>query len=125
MKRIILFLLLPLMAFNVAIAQKQTLTLEQIFTDRNLYPGYVSGLQPHFSQNYFSYISDDDELKKVDAKGKETVLLTFSDLNAAITAAGAAELKYFPAYTWVGDSKIRIIDNNQWVEVDVTSKKQK
>ncbi len=123
MKRIFLFLLLPLLAFNVAVSQKQALTLDQIFTDRSLYPGYVSGLQPHFSQNWFSYISDDDELKKVDAKGKEVVLLTLAELNTALSSAGAAEVKYFPEYSWVNDSKIRVIDDNKWVEVDVTSKK--
>lgn len=123
MKKLLLFLILPLLALNIATAQKQTLTLEKIFTDRSLYPGYVSGLQPHFSQNYFSYISDDDELKKVDAKGNETVLISLSDLNSAITSAGAAELKYFPDYKWVSDSKIRIIDENKWVEVDVNAKK--
>ena len=123
MKRIFLFLLLPLLALNVAVSQKQSLTLDQIFTDRSLYPGYVSGLQPHFSQNWFSYISDDDELKKVDAKGKEVVLLTLAELNTALSSAGAAEVKYFPEYSWVNDSKIRVIDDNKWVEVDVNSKK--
>ena len=123
MKNIFLFILLPLLAFNVVVSQTKTLTLEQIFTDRSLYPDYVSGLQPHFSQNWFSYISNDDELKKVDAKGKEVALLTLAEFNSALLSAGAAEVKYFPEYSWVSDSKIRVVNDNKWMEVDVTSKK--
>lgn len=123
MKRIFLFLVLPLLALNATLAQKQTLSLEQIFTDRSLYPGYVSGLQPHFSQNYFSYISDDDDLKKVDVKGKETILISLTDLNAAFAGAGIEAIKYFPEYEWIADSKIRIIEGSKWIEVDIASKK--
>ncbi|HBG71992.1 MAG: hypothetical protein A2W93_05410 [Bacteroidetes bacterium GWF2_43_63] len=123
MKRLFLFLILPILALNAAFSQKQTLSLEQMFTDRSLYPGYVSGLQPHFSQSYFTYSSDEYELKKVDAKGKETVLFSLADLNAALSGAGVAEMKYFPEYEWMNDSKIRIVEANKWIEVDVNLKK--
>jgi len=105
------------------VSQSQTLTLDQIFTDRSIYPGYVSGMQPHYSENYFTYISDDDDLKKIDSRGNESVLLSFTDFNSLLSTAGLDKMKYFPEYSWVNDNAIRIVADNNWVVLNISSKK--
>jgi len=123
MKKVVLLFLLSFLSVSFVFSQTKTLTLDAIFKDRAMYPGYVYNLNPHFSQPYFTYSNDDDALVKVDAKGKETTLLTLAELNTIVKSSGIEALKGFPAYTWVSDTKIRLLEGNKWIEVDVFAKK--
>jgi len=123
MKKNVLFFVLSFLFVSVVFSQTKTLTLDAIFKDRAIYPGFVHNLNPHFSQPYFTYPNDDDALVKVDAKGKETVLLTLAELNTIVKSSGIEALKGFPAYTWVSDTKIRLLEENKWIELDVFAKK--
>ncbi len=123
MKKIAFYLFFSVLFIQLTNAQNQKLTLEKIFTNRNLYPGNVENLVVHCSQNWFSYLKNNDELIKIDAKGKESVLMNLSELNNALSAVDAESMKYFPEIEWISDSKIRFINDNNWIIADVVTKK--
>ncbi|PKP05389.1 MAG: S9 family peptidase [Bacteroidetes bacterium HGW-Bacteroidetes-6] len=122
MKRLFLFLLVSTLVLLNAIAQK-ALTLEGIFSDRSLYPQSVYGIQPHFSQNWFTYTNDDDALVKIDSKGVTTILISLNELNTAVEAAGGSKLSYFPDYTWISDNAIRFTSGSTLIDLNLSLKK--
>ncbi len=122
MKHLFFFLLVSTLALLSATAQK-SLTLEGIFSDRSLYPTSISGIQPHFSQNWFSYTNDDDALVKVDSKGNTTTLLTFDELNTILSSIDAEKAKWFPEYSWISDDAIRFVSGAVLIDLKVAQKK--
>ena len=124
MKKTFLFAFLALILFNYCFSQK-TISLEQIFTDRNVYPKQISSLKQHIDENYFTYINDYNELVKIDAKGVEKTIIGLSDLNSALTEIGVEKIKRFPDYEWVGKNQITFVRKNQWIELNVSEKTAK
>lgn len=116
------FLLTSLFVLHCS-AQQKKLTLENIFSDRSMYPSSVQGIQAHFSETWFTWVNNDQSLVKIDGKGTESTLITLEELNKALTSVGVAALKSFPAYIWINTEEIRIITANTSVAVHVFEKK--
>mgnify|MGYP000903464986 CR=1 FL=1 len=124
MKKTFLFAFSALVIFNYCFSQK-TISLEQIFTDRNVYPKQVSSLKQHIDENYFTYINDYDELVKIDAKGVEKTIIGLAELNSILSKIGIEKIKRFPDYEWVGKNQITIVSKNKWIELNISEKTAK
>lgn len=119
-----IFMVALLFAVPSVHAQKKNLTMEDAVVGmwREYYPEYRRNIQFRPDNKNFTYI-DGTELKQGNIKsGKEKVILTFEELNAAMETAGLEKPAYFPSIKWETANKISFNNGNSWVCFDISKK---
>ncbi len=108
--RFLLISLLALFAFSAWSQEKQLSMQDAVIGQwREYYPKYLRNLSWRGESYQITWI-DGDSLKQVAAKGgKEQILLTLDDLNAALYGLSRDSLRYFPAVSWSSDAEIRFV----------------
>ncbi len=108
--RILLISLLALFTFSTWSQEKQLSMQDAVIGQwREYYPKYLRNLSWRGETHQITWI-DGDSLKQVAAKGgKEQILLTLDDLNAALYGLSRDSLRYFPAVSWSSDAEIRFV----------------
>ncbi len=113
--RKILFSFLISVSFFV-FAQNEPLVLEQLMTNRELYPKTLPQLQ--WLNGSSVIYQNENTIEIVDLAGKtKKTLFTLEELNEAMKASGFDELKRFPTFT-VNGGVLTFIADFRWVQFD-------
>ncbi|MBW6491691.1 MAG: S9 family peptidase [Lentimicrobium sp.] len=125
MKKLFSIFTLILIAAQLSFSQNKMLVLEEIMTNRKLYPTGLANLQWRASSDNYTW-QDAGVLLQGNLKSETTdTLLTLSVFNEAITASGFAEFKRMPAINWKNSGTFGFIKDEHWLEYDLESKSVK
>ncbi|WP_205499696.1 S9 family peptidase [Rufibacter psychrotolerans] len=103
---LLLLWLLFLASFSVT-AQQKTLTVEDAFQNPALTPANLRQLTWVPGTNEYSYVSDRyDQLLRGGLKGNPQVILTATDLSAALEKAGASKVSTVNGLQWLNGQEV-------------------
>jgi dipeptidyl-peptidase-4 len=116
----ILFLLI---SFGIANAQQKELTVADVAYDLYVKSYYAnpSDFQFRSGSNDVTF-SEKENIYKIDATGKRSEIVKFSDLSTAIEKAGIEKISNLSSFSWYDNNQILIDHNSNFILYDVIKK---
>jgi dipeptidyl-peptidase 4 len=129
MKKIFLFAVASFFLINISFAQSKLLTMEEAVVKQKttLAPAKLNQLMWVKNTNLFSFIdnSKGEDILVTGSAEKDVMndVLSFSQLNAALTSANLTQVKSFPAIKWKNDKQFTFESGKNLLVYDLNTKK--
>lgn len=112
-KNFILSIIFIVFAYAASIAQEKTLTLDELFRNRSLYPRYYTNLQWIGTTHEYSYVDGNALMAGNTSKEDDRILVSLEKLNKSLQASRGTSLKRFPSVEWTDDSHFIFLSENE------------
>ncbi len=106
----------------ILFAQEKQLKIDELMTNRSLYPTTVSNLQFMGNSNHYTFVANNKLVKGIANKASKDTILKIEDLNSLLTGLQAQKIQRIPSFDYLNANEAIFMHDNKVLKYDFAKK---